>query len=311
MRWAVTASSLSSVPKRRRYRNSLLGLGVVCTLVAVIVALSLWQVNARRLHERDVVQALGAGGTVWTPLGSPPAGDQPVTGAPDQGTAPRGAGAPAPAPASPPVVDSGPPRSAGLTREAASAREARATPGSSPSPTASPAARVSAPSSARFAVEFGPFPAARDAERIETQLRDAGHLTVRFRQETGGRLYAILVKRLPGVSEGALVAGLRREGVEGAAVGGDGSAVRAGDPLPVHAAVQLAERLRAQGHHVRIAAHPGKAEAFIVRHGNFASWEDAEGAAADLAARGLAGRVVRARARSAPPAVPGVAPASP
>ena len=46
--------------------------------------------------------------------------------------------------------------------------------------------------------------------------------------------------------------------------------------LPLRGAVELAERVRAAGYQVRVAAQPGGASTLIVRHGAFASREEAE-----------------------------------
>jgi cell division septation protein DedD len=63
----------------------------------------------------------------------------------------------------------------------------------------------------------------------------------------------------------------------------------------LRAAVELAESLRGKGHQVRVAAQPGEAQTFVIRHGNFASREEAEAKAADLQRVGLANHVVRAK----------------
>ena len=57
---------------------------------------------------------------------------------------------------------------------------------------------------------------------------------------------------------------------------------RVGAPLPLRGAVELAERVRAAGHHVRVAAQPSEAPAFVIRHGNFASRDEAEAKRSEL-----------------------------
>jgi hypothetical protein len=149
---------------------------------------------------------------------------------------------------------------------------------------------------ARFAVEFGPFSTAAEAERVERQLGQAGHQTVRFRQQTGAALYAVLIERVPGLGEAeALVTALPEQGFPDAALVGPGPTVRVGEPMVLRGAVQLGERLRAQGYHVRIAAQPGEAITFVIRHGNFAARAEAESRSADLARLGLPNHVVRVR----------------
>ena len=63
----------------------------------------------------------------------------------------------------------------------------------------------------------------------------------------------------------------------------------------LRAAVQLAENLRAKSHQVRVAAQPGEAQTFVIRHGNFASREEAEARGGELGRLGLPNYVVRAK----------------
>jgi cell division protein FtsN len=173
-----------------------------------------------------------------------------------------------------------------------------ATPPPSPAPPRSPATVPEAAPLTRFAVEFGPFATAAEAERVERQLNQAGHQTVRFRQQTGATVYGVFVERLPGPREAeALVATLQAEGFGEGTVFVDSQAlrVRVGEPVALRGAVQLAERLRARGHAVRITAQPGEAVTFIVRHGNFASREEAEVTGDALTRLGLANHVIRVR----------------
>jgi hypothetical protein len=147
-------------------------------------------------------------------------------------------------------------------------------------------------------VEFGPFLTVGEAEKTERQLNQAGHQTVRFRQQTGAALYAVLIERVPGPREAqALIATLREQGFPDAEVAGaaDALSVRVGEPMLLRSAVQVAENLRAKGHQVRVAAQPGEAQTFVIRHGNFASREEAEARGAELARLGLSNHVVRAK----------------
>jgi cell division protein FtsN len=113
-----------------------------------------------------------------------------------------------------------------------------------------------------------------------------------------GGLFAVLVERLPSRTHAEqAAAALGEQGWGPAVVAGTDEApvVRVGDPLPLRAAVELAEQLRARGHAVRLAAQPGEAVAFVVRHGNFDSRREAEERAADLARLGFPNHVVRVR----------------
>jgi len=138
-------------------------------------------------------------------------------------------------------------------------------------------ARASTPS-ARFAIEFGPFFSASEAEKLERRLTEAGYPTVRSRQPTGSAVYAVLIERVPTAHEGKTVAAaLREQGLgEAVVVSTDPLVLRVGAPLPLRGAVELAERVRAAGHQVRVAAQPGEASALVVRHGAFPSRDEAE-----------------------------------
>jgi cell division septation protein DedD len=173
---------------------------------------------------------------------------------------------------------------------------------------ASPAAGAARPSTAReaatvtqgprFAVEFGPFLTDAEAEKTERRLNDGGYQTARFRQQTGAGLYLVLIERVPGPREAeTLVARLREQGFPDAAIvsGRDTLGVRVGGPMLLRAAVQLAETLRGKGHQVHVAAQPGEAQTVVIRHGNFASREEADAKGADLARLGLPNHVVRAK----------------
>ena len=174
------------------------------------------------------------------------------------------------------------------------ATTAAATPAPKPAAT-QPAAPAAA---TRFAIEFGPFMTAAEAERVERQLNEAGYPTVRFRQQTGAALYAVLVEKIPSSREAqALVASLRQQGFAEAFVVGEREplSVQVGLPLPLRGAVQAAERLRASGHQVRVAAQPGEAVVFALRHGNFATSGEAEAKAQELMRLGLGNQVVRVK----------------
>jgi capsular exopolysaccharide synthesis family protein len=153
-------------------------------------------------------------------------------------------------------------------------------------------------SGARFAVEFGPFMTAPEAERVERQLNEAGYQTVRFRQQTGAALYAVLIEKIPSARDAqTLIAALREQGFGGAFVVGEREplSVQVGLPLALRGAVQTAERLRASGHAVRIAVQPGEAVTFAIRHGNFATQQEAETKGQELIRLGLGNQVVRVK----------------
>jgi len=110
-------------------------------------------------------------------------------------------------------------------------------------------------------------------------------------------LYAVLIDHVPTpLAAQALVEALREQGFGDAVVLGRATlSVRVGEPLGLRGSVQLAERLRARGYQVRIAAQPGVAVAFVIRHGNFASREEADEKGETLERLGLANHVIRVK----------------
>jgi uncharacterized protein involved in exopolysaccharide biosynthesis/Mrp family chromosome partitioning ATPase len=241
------------------------------------------------------------GPTVSTP--------RPVTPSPASGVAPQSSSAPQsflPQPSAP-MMSLGaavtPPAAAerpgAAERPAPAERPAAAAPAASSAPKPATAQPGSAPSGgARYAIEFGPFMTAPEAERVERQLSEAGYPTVRFRQQTGAALYAVLIEKIPAARDAqALVGSLRQQGFAEAFVVGEREplSVQVGLPLPLRGAVQTAERLRASGHRVRVAVQPGEAVVYALRHGTFATSGEAEAKGQELMRLGLGNQVVRVK----------------
>ena len=183
----------------------------------------------------------------------------------------------------PAPVRPAPPALAAPVRPAASALAAPVRPSPPARPAQLAAITPAAPARAaarpiRFAIEFGPFVVAAEAERVERRLIEAGFPTTRSRQPSGSAVYAVLIERVPTTREArTLATALRAQGLgDAVVVRRDPVVLRVGAPVALRGAVELAERLRAAGHQVRIAAQPGEALALIVRHGAFASREEAE-----------------------------------
>jgi cell division protein FtsN len=149
----------------------------------------------------------------------------------------------------------------------------------------------------RWALELGSFALSEEAERAEALLNHAGYSTVRFRQETGSRVFAVTVPL--GSLEEALAAAarLREEGIEEAAAvaGPHGAAVRLGTGLPLRSAVRLSERVRAAGYTPRVAVTAGRAGQITLRHGSFGSRREAEAVGQHIAQLGLPNEVVQIR----------------
>jgi uncharacterized protein involved in exopolysaccharide biosynthesis/Mrp family chromosome partitioning ATPase len=257
--------------------------------------------------ERAAERAASAAVTVVTPPSAgaaPLAPSAPVTPPPSEPPASAAAPDAPPAPAllpSPelPVSAAVPSTPAPLITEPRAPRSAA---GPAPAgPSAAPPLTARSPAAApaeRFAIEFGPFVTAAEAERAERTVNQAGHQTVRFRQPSAGTVYAVFIEQLPSTQEAqATVATLRQQGFPEPMVLADGPAfrIRVGEPLALRGSVQLAERLRAHGHQVRVAAQPGEAVTFVIRHGNFASRQQADDTSVQLERLGLPNHVVRVR----------------
>jgi uncharacterized protein involved in exopolysaccharide biosynthesis/Mrp family chromosome partitioning ATPase len=195
------------------------------------------------------------------PPATPAAMKPPAVTMPSAVTAPTLAPSSAPTPPAAPVHQAPPPQPAPLVAIATT-----------------PSAPVRGARPARFAVEFGPFVAAADAEQVERRLTRAGYPTVRSRRPSDVTVYAVLIERVPTMHEAkTTAAALRQQGLgEAAIISADPVVLRVGALLPLRGAVELAERVRAAGHRVRVAAQPGGASILIVRHGAFASREEAE-----------------------------------
>jgi Mrp family chromosome partitioning ATPase/uncharacterized protein involved in exopolysaccharide biosynthesis len=275
---------------RPRYRNLWVGLAVLGGLLAVFAGLTAWQMGAFGGDGRPLAQLrqrLGIGPAA-APPSRPAATPSATTPPPAAATRPA---APPPAAGTPEPVRPAPPPAA--------PRPAAAPPAPAGPAAAAPASRAAPPAaSARFAIEFGPFVTTADAERVERQLTQAGYQTARFRQSQAGvGLYAVLLERIPAGRDGqAVVTALREQGfAEAAVVRPDPPVIRLGEPMPLRGAVDLAERARGLGHAVRVAAQPGEAVAYMVRHGNFASRPEAETKAEELGRLGLAHQVIQVR----------------
>jgi succinoglycan biosynthesis transport protein ExoP len=268
---------------RGGYRQFWLGVALLVALALVLATLLAWRfgfldpmgavpvrelfrstLSERQAQQRAAASPAPAPATRPTPAAAAP------TPAPPPAAAPQTGAAPAPAP--PPAEAARPP---------ADERPAATT-----------------PAGPRYALEFGPFEGAGDAGWTERRLNQAGLPTVRFSQPAGGNLYGVFVESLPSPGEArALLERLRQDGFPEAGLveGGSGPAVRVGEPAPLRGAVQLAEKLRAAGHRVRVAVQPGQATNLAIRHGNFASEEEARARSQELQRQGLPNRVVRVK----------------
>lgn len=239
----------------------------------------------------------------------------------DESIAPPAAAAPSPAPDAPvnppvvvvpPAVAPAPPDSPGPAASPGPAPVASppVTPAPAPVVRTPPPERTDEPRDAatppapatpppvRYALALGTFPLSEDAERVEAKLNQAGFSTVRFRQQTLAKLFAVQVSSLKDPEEGqATVERLQKEGHPPSVllVGRTGVTVRVGPPAPLRTAVQLAEKLRAAGYDARVATEPTRAGQVSLRHGNFASRAEAEAASREVARLGVPNEVIQVR----------------
>jgi cell division septation protein DedD len=133
---------------------------------------------------------------------------------------------------------------------------------------------------------------------VEARLNQAGFSTVRFRQQTPAKLFAVHVSSLKDPEEGqAMVERLQKEGHPPSVllVGRTGVTVRVGPPTPLRTAVQLAEKLRAEGYDARVTTEPTRAGQVSLRHGNFASRAEAEAASREVGRLGVPNEVIQVR----------------
>ena len=272
-----------------RSRNVLLAVVAVLGAVGALAAVVVWRSGGlEALNPRDLVRQRLSPTGVPVPPARPTAPPSPTPrSAPSSSVTPAPSVPPASTPLgpTPPPSTTTPPISVPASAGTTSVTPLRPVDLTPAPPPAAPFAAVARSAAlapgvgpARFAIEFGPFVAAADAEIVERRLTEAGYSTVRSRQKSGTTAYAVLIERVPTAHEGRRVAAaLREQGIGDAlVVSADPVVLRVGAPLALRGAVELAERLRAGGHQVRIAAQPGEASALIVRHGAFASREEAE-----------------------------------
>ncbi len=153
-----------------------------------------------------------------------------------------------------------------------------------------PGAVTAAPSAparetTRFGLMFGPFASAAEAEKLERTLIKAGHDSVRSRQTAGPAVYGVLIERVPTRDDARTIISVLREQAIGEAtiVSTEPIVLRVGDPYPLRGAVALAERVRKAGYHVRVAAQPNDRAAYVIRHGSFATRDEAEARSRELA----------------------------
>ena len=169
-------------------------------------------------------------------------------------------------------------------------------------PAVQPAVRPGTGASApvRYALDLGTFPLAAEAEQAEAQLNQAGFSTVRFQRQEPARLYSVYLP-LPSDPEEARAA-LERLRQDGFAVvlgqPADGplpAAVLIARAMPLRTAVRVADRLRGVGQNPRVTADASRDGQVTLRHGSFATREEAAAVGRELARLGVSAEIVRIR----------------
>jgi len=142
---------------------------------------------------------------------------------------------------------------------------------------------------ARFGLVLGPFVSAAEADRIERMLISSGHDTARAPQSGAPDVYAVLIDRVANVQDArTIIATLREQAIaEASIVSTEPVVVRVGDARPLRGAVALAERVRKAGYRVRVAAQRAERAAYVIRHGRFATRDEAEARIRELARLGV------------------------
>jgi cell division septation protein DedD len=152
-----------------------------------------------------------------------------------------------------------------------------------------------APAQPRYALDLGTFVIVEEAERAEAQLNEAGFSTVRFRQQAPERLFSVFLPPPRDAEEGrAIVARLRRDGFTQVVMLGtdQGLSLRVARAIPLKMAAEFAERLRAAGHDPSLSAEATQPGQVTLRHGTFASREEAEAVGREISRLGLPNEVV-------------------
>jgi cell division septation protein DedD len=162
-----------------------------------------------------------------------------------------------------------------------------------------PTARASQPGSAppeaikaHYALDLGRFTLDRDAEWAEAQLNQAGFSTVRFREQAPGRLFTVSAR--PPVDSEAMPIEPGPQGLP-TLKPTEGAEVPIARALPLRSAVELAVTLRAAGYDVRVVAEADRTGQIRLRHGRFASRQEAEAVGREIARLGMPNEVVRVR----------------
>jgi cell division septation protein DedD len=150
----------------------------------------------------------------------------------------------------------------------------------------------------RYALDLGTFAMVEEAERAEALLNQAGFSTVRFLQQAPEGMFSVLLPPPRDAEEGrAILARLRESGFTQVSPleADQGLSLRVARAIPLRLAAQLAERLRTAGFEPRVTAEADEQGQVTLRHGNFASRDEAEAIGRAISRLGVPNEVVEIR----------------
>jgi hypothetical protein len=142
----------------------------------------------------------------------------------------------------------------------------------------------------RFVLESGPFASPELADRMEEQLNQLGHATVRFRHQDLMRLYVVSLTGFAARDEALEAAQQARRGT--VVDGPDGPEVVVAQTRSLGEAVAAARPFRARGAQVRMTEALAPIVVYQLRYGHFGRRADAQTLREELARDGVASRVV-------------------
>jgi hypothetical protein len=156
-----------------------------------------------------------------------------------------------------------------------------------------PAVRPPAPAPERYALESGPFPIGEALDRVEAEINQLGHATVRFRKEDTATLFVVTATGFASADEARQA--VRELGRGTVVEEAGGPEVILGRHTSLAAAVASARPLRARGFEVRVSEALAPSGQYHLRYGQFARRADAQAYREALTRRGIASRVVKVR----------------
>jgi polysaccharide biosynthesis transport protein len=268
---------------------------ITTRVIAVAAAVAVGLVGAVVAWRTGVPGVAAPRATMRQRLDAPPTRPAP---SPLGANAPAKAASPAPPPAMPAAPVFAPPLPTppavrpfidALPEPAAPSRPGAPPASSTPAPPVIAAVPNTAREPARFRLVLGPFASAAEADRMERMLLSSGYESARVPETGAPNVYAVLIERVPSAQDArTIITTLREQAIADASiVSTDPVVVRVGDARALRGAVALAERVRKAGYRVRLVAQRGERAAYVIRHGRFATRDEAEARIRELARLGV------------------------